>query len=55
MLVRSAAVLAAFTIPALLSAGDFWQDKPASEWSDKDVKRLVTKSPWAKETTASFE
>lgn len=55
MLVRSAAILAAFTFPALISGGDFWQDKPASEWSNKDVKRLVTKSPWAKENIASFE
>jgi hypothetical protein len=55
MLVRSAAFVAAFAFPAFLAAGDFWQDKPASEWSDKDVKRLVTRSPWAKETAAVFD
>ncbi len=33
-----------------LAAGDFWKDKPASEWSDKEVQRLISRSPWAKET-----
>src|ERR1035438_460230 len=43
-----------FTIPALLLAGEFWQDKKPSDWSEKDVKRLLTKSPWAKEGTVAF-
>jgi hypothetical protein len=43
-----------FTIPALLFAGEFWQDKKPSDWSEKDVKRLLTKSPWAKEGTVAF-
>jgi hypothetical protein len=34
-----------FTMPALLFAGEFWQDKKPSDWSEKDVKRLLTKSP----------
>lgn len=40
---------------AILLAGEFWQDKQPSEWTDKDVQRLETKSPWAKEASASFE
>jgi hypothetical protein len=43
-----------FTIPALLFAGEFWQDKKPSDWTEKDVKRLLTKSPWAKEGTVAF-
>jgi hypothetical protein len=43
-----------FTMPALLFAGEFWQDKKPSDWSEKDVKRLLTKSPWAKEGTVEF-
>jgi hypothetical protein len=41
-------------IPAALLAADFWQQKPAEEWSEKDCSRLVAKSPWAKDTPVSF-
>jgi hypothetical protein len=34
--------------------GEFWNDKQPSEWSEKDVKRLLTKSPWAKEASAEM-
>lgn len=30
-------------------AADFWQ-KPYTEWSDKDVTKMMTNSPWAKTT-----
>ena len=33
-----------FTIPALLFAGEFWQDKKPSDWTEKDVKRLLRRS-----------
>jgi hypothetical protein len=38
------------------SSGEFWNDKPASEWSEKETERLLTKSPWAKQfsTEISF-
>jgi hypothetical protein len=29
--------------------GEFWDDKQPSEWSEKEVQRMLTKSPWAKE------
>ncbi len=32
-----------------LLAADVWKDKKADEWSEKDVQRLLTHSPWAKE------
>jgi hypothetical protein len=39
-----------FTVGSLLVSGaDFWKDKQSSEWSSKDVKRMLTNSPWAKE------
>jgi len=28
--------------------GDFWNDVPSGQWAEKDVQRLLTKSPWAK-------
>ena len=31
--------------------GESWNDKQPSEWSEKDLQRLMTKSPWAKEAT----
>jgi hypothetical protein len=38
-----------------LYAGDseFWNKKDPSEWSREEVDKLTTKSPWAKEVTAS--
>jgi hypothetical protein len=36
---------------SLVSGADFWKEKQASEWSSKDVKRMLTNSPWAKEVT----
>jgi hypothetical protein len=31
-----------------LMAADVWTSKPFPEWSDKDVQKLMTDSPWAK-------
>jgi hypothetical protein len=31
-----------------LGAGDFWNRKPPSDWSDEEIRQLRTKSPWAK-------
>lgn len=39
------------TVP-LLSA-DVWNKKP-SEWSAKDIQKILTKSPWAKEATVAL-
>src|SRR5437867_12505383 len=40
----------------LLAAGaalaeDFWVNKEYMQWSDAEVKKLMTNSPWAKEIT----
>jgi hypothetical protein len=31
----------------LLFAGAFWEDKPPKEWSDVELRALLTESPWA--------
>jgi hypothetical protein len=31
-----------------LAAADFWQAKPYTEWSDNDLRKMITNSPWAK-------
>ena len=33
---------------------EFWDTKPAAEWSPDEVKELTTKSPWAHEATVSY-
>jgi hypothetical protein len=35
------------------SSGDFWNKKDPSEWNHDEVEQLTTKSPWAKEVSAS--
>jgi hypothetical protein len=32
-----------------LWAADFWQSKPYKEWSDREVQKLLSNSPWSKE------
>lgn len=33
---------------------EFWDQKPPSEWTEKEVKRLLTNSPWAKDAAVEF-
>ena len=33
---------------AILLAAEPWQSKPYTEWSDKDVQKILTNSPWAR-------
>jgi len=35
-------------------AADFWDEKEFTDWSDRDVQRMVTNSPWAKRITVVF-
>jgi hypothetical protein len=42
------AVLGAISIgSAGVIAADFWDSKPFAEWSDKDLQRMLTDSPWS--------
>ncbi len=50
---RPCALIAMLALPAL--AGEFWNDKQPSQWSDKEVKRLLEKSPWAKEANVVLQ
>jgi len=38
-----------------LWAADFWQSKPYTDWSDKDVQKMETNSPWAKQVPVAAE
>jgi hypothetical protein len=44
----------AVTITTRALAGEFWNDKQPAEWSEKDVQRLLTRSPWAKEVAVQM-
>lgn len=44
-------VLALFLAVAAFGGSDFWADKPYSKWSAKDVRKLLSESPWGKTTT----
>jgi hypothetical protein len=45
ILVSSAILIAA---ALLFAGGDPWKSKPYQQWDDKDVKRILEDSPWAK-------
>jgi hypothetical protein len=34
----------------MLWAADFWESKPFTDWSDKELRRMMTNSPWARQT-----
>lgn len=35
--------------------GQFWNERPAAEWSEQEVVQLLSHSPWAKEAEAQFK
>ena len=44
-------ILTIVAIAPLLLAADFWKDKQPADWSDKEVSRMMTNSPWAKQVS----
>jgi hypothetical protein len=36
-----------------LWAADFWQTKPYTDWTDKEVEKIETNSPWSKQVPLS--
>ncbi|MBM3740667.1 MAG: hypothetical protein FJW39_33380, partial [Acidobacteria bacterium] len=43
-----------FSCALNLPAADPWKEKEPGQWSDADVKKLISKSPWAKEITVEM-
>lgn len=35
-------------------AADFWLSKPYTEWSERDIQKIETNSPWSKQVTLSL-
>lgn len=48
MIKRFLALIAVFLLAANLSAGDPWKDKPYKQWDEKDLRKILTDSPWSK-------
>lgn len=46
--------LAIFFSAGILLAADFWTTKPFTEWSDKEIAKIVSDSPWAKRVSLSM-
>ncbi len=49
ILLRSIAI--ASLSAAALWAADFWESKSYTEWSEKEVGRLMTNSPWSQKVS----
>ncbi|HXP87689.1 MAG TPA: hypothetical protein VN841_23350 [Bryobacteraceae bacterium] len=47
------------TLPASMpcwgfAAAEFWNAKPAADWTPDEIQEMITKSPWAKAAAVSF-
>jgi len=40
--------------PLKAGSPEFWEKKEPSEWSNEEIDRLLTRSPWAKDVTAQY-
>ncbi|HMD48352.1 MAG TPA: hypothetical protein VKG79_04610 [Bryobacteraceae bacterium] len=45
--------LAVFAAAVCLFAADPWQSKPYTQWSEKDVQKILSSSPWARPVAIS--
>ena len=41
-------------IPMTLWAAEVWEVKPFPDWNDKDMQRVTSRSPWARQARATF-
>jgi hypothetical protein len=48
MPICAVSVIVLFYCAAPAPAQDFWKKKPYTEWSEKECRRLLEDSPWAK-------
>ena len=42
-----------FGVATLLAATEFWQTKPYTSWSGKEIKAITSSSPWAQTARSS--
>jgi hypothetical protein len=48
-------ILLAVSILNLLSAGEFWNDRKAADWTKEERERILEQSPWAKTVSAGVD
>ena len=48
-------VLISVAVSAVLSAAAAWEEKPFTQWSEKDVEKLLADSPWAGKASITHE
>ena len=41
-------------LPLGAATVDFWNKKPPADWTNEEIDRLITKSPWAKQVKAQY-
>src|SRR5271168_2488000 len=46
-------VCASTVCAAILMAAEPWKSKESAQWTDDDINKVLTDSPWAKEKTVS--
>ena len=46
-------LISVLVLPCIFAA-DRWEKKDFTEWNDKDVRRMLTNSPWAREVTITL-
>ena len=46
-------VLAGLLTSFLLAKKKFWEEKPFTEWTEENIAKLMTSSPWAKQETVT--
>src|SRR5580658_9815672 len=47
--------LLTFVAALTMWAADVWVAKPYTDWTDKDIQKIMSDSPWAKKVTVTFE
>ncbi len=52
---RSRLALMLLAMAGTLLGADFWDAKPFTEWSEKEVNKVMGDSPWAKTTTSAVD
>jgi hypothetical protein len=43
-----------FALAVSVCGADFWQSKPFTDWSDKEVQKMETNSPWSKQVSIAM-
>ena len=46
--------LLGFGLLVAVSASDFWHDKAYTQWTDEEVTKMLSNSPWAQSAKASM-